>query len=202
MKKLKVLAVLLMIINIFTCFIPAYFYEEIWEYKRYGSYSATQTAKFGATMFDINTGAIAHSGIGYALACVTVVCWILYICVLLYSIIRNKNSKTLLAASGICFIPFFALIGFMKNAEYYWHSGGGYTAYSVNWLFYISLALQISAAVLVLIAITSKEEKLKFAIRTREASEIDELKEYKDLLDSGVISQEEFDAKKKQLLGL
>ncbi len=30
----------------------------------------------------------------------------------------------------------------------------------------------------------------------------DELKKYKELLDSGVISQEEFDAKKKQLLGL
>lgn len=33
-------------------------------------------------------------------------------------------------------------------------------------------------------------------------SEADELRKYKDLLDSGVISQEEFDAKKKQLLGL
>lgn len=30
----------------------------------------------------------------------------------------------------------------------------------------------------------------------------DELKKYKDLLDSGVITQEEFDAKKKQMLGL
>ena len=30
----------------------------------------------------------------------------------------------------------------------------------------------------------------------------DELKKYKDLLDSGIITQEEFDAKKKQLLGL
>ena len=34
------------------------------------------------------------------------------------------------------------------------------------------------------------------------ASNADELKKYKDLLDSGVITQEEFDAKKKQLLGL
>jgi hypothetical protein len=33
-------------------------------------------------------------------------------------------------------------------------------------------------------------------------SNAQELKEYKDLLDSGAISQEEFDAKKKQLLGL
>ena len=32
--------------------------------------------------------------------------------------------------------------------------------------------------------------------------ETDQLKKYKDLLDSGVITQEEFDAKKKQLLGL
>ena len=31
---------------------------------------------------------------------------------------------------------------------------------------------------------------------------IDDLKKYKDLLDAGVITQEEFDAKKKQLLGL
>ena len=30
----------------------------------------------------------------------------------------------------------------------------------------------------------------------------DELKKYKELLDGGVITQEEFDAKKKQLLGL
>ena len=33
-------------------------------------------------------------------------------------------------------------------------------------------------------------------------SNADELKKFKDLLDSGVITQEEFDAKKKQLLGL
>lgn len=33
-------------------------------------------------------------------------------------------------------------------------------------------------------------------------SNADELKKYKDLLDSGILSQEEFDAKKKQLLGL
>lgn len=34
------------------------------------------------------------------------------------------------------------------------------------------------------------------------SSDADELKKYKDLLDSGAITQEEFDAKKKQILGL
>ena len=33
-------------------------------------------------------------------------------------------------------------------------------------------------------------------------SNADELKKFKELLDSGIITQEEFDAKKKQLLGL
>ena len=37
---------------------------------------------------------------------------------------------------------------------------------------------------------------------TAQKSATDELKEYKELLDSGVITQEEFEAKKKQLLGV
>ena len=36
----------------------------------------------------------------------------------------------------------------------------------------------------------------------QQTSNADELKKYKDLLDQGIITQEEFDAKKKQLLGL
>lgn len=36
----------------------------------------------------------------------------------------------------------------------------------------------------------------------QEVSAADEIKKFKDLLDSGIITQEEFDAKKKQLLGL
>ena len=40
------------------------------------------------------------------------------------------------------------------------------------------------------------------AVTPQISDEADQLKKYKDLLDSGVITQEEFDAKKKQLLGL
>ena len=36
----------------------------------------------------------------------------------------------------------------------------------------------------------------------QEISVADELKKFKELLDMGIITQEEFDAKKKQLLGL
>ncbi len=37
---------------------------------------------------------------------------------------------------------------------------------------------------------------------SNETSSVEDLKKYKELLDTGVISQEEFDAKKKQLLGM
>ena len=46
-----------------------------------------------------------------------------------------------------------------------------------------------------------KARKKSVATGTTQSS-ADELKKYKELLDAGIITQEEFDAEKKQLLGL
>ena len=55
-----------------------------------------------------------------------------------------------------------------------------------------------------LVARQSQNKKTVDAIIRQEIpqSNADELRKYKELLDMGVITQEEFDAKKKQLLGL
>lgn len=52
--------------------------------------------------------------------------------------------------------------------------------------------------------IERQQEKVNATVAAAapKSDETDQLKKYKDLLDSGVITQEEFDAKKKQLLGL
>ena len=52
--------------------------------------------------------------------------------------------------------------------------------------------------------IERQQEKVNATVATAapKSDEADQIKKYKDLLDSGVITQEEFDAKKKQLLGL
>ena len=50
--------------------------------------------------------------------------------------------------------------------------------------------------------ILDNQNKRTIIQQEKPQSNADELKKYKDLLDSGVITQEEFDAKKKQLLGL
>ena len=48
----------------------------------------------------------------------------------------------------------------------------------------------------------AKKQKNAPVMVASATSNADELKKFKELLDLGVISQEEFDAKKKQLLGL
>lgn len=196
-KNYKVIALVLMIVNFFTAFIPHYFYEEVWKYKWPG---ATRFAKEGCTMFDVNTDSFMHSGPAYTFACFVAICWIVCIIAIFYSIIRNKDYRIIGCAPCMCLVPFFAFISYANHAEHEW--GGGYTNYSVNWMFYVSVALQICAAALMIIGMTGKEIPLSFLKPTQKISEADELIKYKQLLENGAISQEEFDEKKKQLLGM
>jgi len=50
--------------------------------------------------------------------------------------------------------------------------------------------------------ITEKKKSVQDKLDSSNISNADELKKYKELLDSGTITQEEFDAKKRQILKL
>ena len=71
---------------------------------------------------------------------------------------------------------------------------------------FIQNADEVSAAILTMINDYKKNygnvSKPTVIEKNISTSDADELRKFKELLDSGVISQEEFDAKKKQLLGL
>ena len=47
-----------------------------------------------------------------------------------------------------------------------------------------------------------EEKKIEKTTVETKTSNVEEIKNYKELLDSGIITQEEFDQKKKQILGL
>ena len=66
---------------------------------------------------------------------------------------------------------------------------------------YVKNRDEVCAAITELI-VNAQVEAAQMQNNTSVNSNADELKKYKELLDSGVISQEEFDAKKKQILGL
>ena len=75
------------------------------------------------------------------------------------------------------------------------------SAYKAFWIICL-----IIISVLAILKRTSfvipKEDNTSQQVIIQETSNADELKKFKDLLDSGVITQEEFDEKKKQLLVL
>lgn len=79
----------------------------------------------------------------------------------------------------------------------------GHWYIKMGWLLYIVIALQLAAAVLSFLLARNKfkDDEPK---RTDAAvgSGAAELKQFKDLLDTGAITQEEYEAKKKELLGL
>ena len=70
------------------------------------------------------------------------------------------------------------------------------------------LLLQLLMFILILVAFIKRsrvivgETPTAVVVSNVQTSSADELKKYKELLDSGVISQEEFDVKKKQLLDM
>ena len=81
--------------------------------------------------------------------------------------------------------------------------------FSLNWMFYIIVSLHVVSTVFALLIQFNKfPSEVPVVVQPAPAASVssagspDDLKKYKELLDMGAITQEEFDAKKKQLLGL
>ena len=66
----------------------------------------------------------------------------------------------------------------------------------------VLLILIIALAVLKRSALVVPKVENQPIVMMKESSNADEIKKYKELLDNGTITQEEFDKKKKQLLNL
>ncbi len=67
--------------------------------------------------------------------------------------------------------------------------------------FFIENSPAVREEILQLLMLRQDEKKVE-STSIIASSTVDELKKYKELLDSGIITQEEFDIKKKQILGL
>ena len=127
----------------------------------------------------------------------------------LASIIRKSNDRDGLLHLILPLLPIYAFFSFAVMPELSSNMLEGY----FNIFDYTDLAwtvMGLLAGVFVLAFIKrsklfNRKDTLKVEIANPQSAPVsnaDEIKKYKELLDSGVISQEEFDAKKKQLLGL
>lgn len=137
----------------------------------------------------------------------------------------KRGLKTICSAAAIIVL----ITGIIVGKNNFHHASSSYLSYlnittwrnfySLGILFYIEIVLLIALLVvcfwedlkIIKTASTTKKEAVteNQATSSKEtttvvqvASPAEEIKKYKELRDSGIISQEEFDSKKKQLLGL
>lgn len=134
------------------------------------------------------------------------VLYILCAVMCIISIISNSKYKDGISHGAVATLLFiytmfvFLFINSGKSLNY---------LYIIETDFPIELFIGLSLAMVVVafakrssFIAESKESKQTVVNNIQETTNADELKKYKDLLDSGAITQEEFDAKKKELLGL
>lgn len=119
---------------------------------------------------------------------------------------RNWKPTVIISIVEIIFFVICALLIETRDWSY---SDSEYN-YSLQIVFFVMLFVLVSLSVISIfgyikaakkgiIEETPKTYKVEIV---KETNQTDELKKYKELLDNGTITQEEFDAKKKQLLGL
>lgn len=195
--KLQLSSLLLNILEILCLCTPFCYNGEFWEIIN-GFGSATLSHTYGIFIFEFDSPvciifAVAILGLLGISAIFSFI-----------SIIKNKTlSKQVFTTTIVSFIMIIILTIIAINLKV--DVNLGYREYSIGWMFYIIVAIHIANIIVSSIIKTDKiaeATKIEKITKVENTSNLDELKKLKELLDMGVINQEEFDAKKKQLLGL
>lgn len=202
-QKITLASAIMMVIELVLFFTPYCFILNNWQYENSLVYHGIKGLKHkeNVDIFALNN---TISRI-FAIFCIIIVvlALLLFITVLLGK--KNPLSKftyyTPIALLGVYFI-YFLYSAFL--AEY--DTAKWYTNCSPNWGAYVILGMNIVLAILGVLlkrdrfSIKNSQEEMNIVSPANEIS--GELKAYKQLLDDGIITQEDYDAKKKQTLGL
>lgn len=203
-KSKNIIQAIIQALSILILFLPCVYTEEIWvDISGHGGHYQLKNetaASFFRKLTMLNEGQFLG---------ILVVCLMVILMIMLIVQIAKRNHiqivPILALASSVLFF-FYSL----TCTEEPWDSGWGpsvYDAYTVSIGFILILTLQLTMVIIGFISNSRikqngiiEEEKSQYI--QSNISSADELGKYKELLDKGVITQEEFETKKKQLLGL
>lgn len=203
-KKVSLVTFIIQGIIAVLLFMPCIYLGETWTKQNsyFGGY--LNTDNWSVNFFEGSIDAFPN-GVGICLSCITFVLIIIGIIVyvLLYVGSKKKMKKFVSLSPLISFIMFiFTTIMIIMNSGY--PSGDSYYSFSVNWLSYIVIGLMLSCAVIsILITLGKIDGEKKIEDKKGSNSNFnaaDELKKYKELLDTEAITLEEYKKKKKELL--
>lgn len=207
-QKLTLYSMILIVLETICLFIPYCFIRENWFYKSNSIVyhgEATLEYRDNVNIFDVSTG------LGRTLAIVVVLIMIFSFFAFLLAFLQKKT----ILEKYYYYTPLVSLVFLITlSIHAKSHAKVEYETFfyewDINWLFYIIIALHIITLLFCVILKFNRFEKLLTQFTNKKETNVnndtvsnaDELLKYKELLDTGVITQEEFDAKKKQLLGL
>lgn len=193
-KNLNLAALICQAISIVLLFIPGMYNWEHWVPYQYGALRL----KYQEAISFFTAAGNTNPVLGYLILLLMVVnLVILIVYVFKGSSERIKKIYPVLPSLVVVLMVLFSILASIMD-DY------GYCA-PINWLFYVNMFFIVATTLLVFMRLSKniKDEPRKVkVVSVATISNAEELTKYKKLLDMGVITQEEFDAKKKQILGL
>lgn len=199
-QKLSLIGILILIVEIICLFIPYCFKKRNWKYEDSIIYHgvATLKSKNSAGILDISTP------FARILEVVLIVSLIISIAGLALPYLKQYKIINYMPLIDLTLLIVFAYYAseWAKIETVSWLYD-----WELSWLIYVIIVLQIIVCTLAFLIYCETPEKVKTALVKEESSEESKsntvlIKQYKELLDTGVITQEEFDIKKKELLNL
>ena len=193
----KVLITIVLLLTLGAMFLDVFHY----------SYSSTPAFRYGESSY--GNGANFFYIFNYSLwrgaGSIMMIITIIAVIISIGMIWINKPKISLIALGVITIFVLLSLFRFYKvDGAWYDPILGDYTRASASSPYYIVLGGTALAILFGVVGFLNTKEPVEKApsITVMPKSNADELEKYNELLSKGIITQEEFDAKKKQLLGL
>ena len=201
LKAKNLLLLIMQAIASLLMFCPGVFTEELWVVTSiYGS--STLRGEELVSFMDKLSGCDS----GRILGVLVLGCALVLLLIFTVQLTARKHTavSALISLAQLALFLIYSL-AFVEDP---WTGGLVRYEYSVSFLFFVILAAMITVSITAIVSNHKIKQngilpdEIVAPTVTASGTTASELKEYKELLDSGAITQEEFDAKKKQLLNL
>ena len=201
-KKINLSISVLSIIEVVCCFTPFCLDEQYWKYEQSMVYHGKSTLAGHDGISIFGNSALLGKPLAILFLCAAIAVAVVY----LLKMMEKTDSKVIGKAwimaiihtvLMVVFLLYTCSIAEVDEISYRYE-------YGINWMFYIIITLNV---VVLVFATLLKFGKIhdaapkKMTTISPHKETADDLLAYKDLLDSGVITQEEFEKKKEEILG-
>lgn len=202
-KKINISIVILSIIETVCYFTPLCLSQEYWKYEKSTVYHGVAALKSRSYVNFFKIGSELGQYLAILLFCTAIIAIVAHLLKIMncYSGISKKAWVASVAHTVAMILFLIYSCGFAEVERISYHY-----SYSISWMSYVVIATNIISCILAIVLRFGKtnlySHEQNRGRKEKQTDSLDELLTYKELLDIGVLTAEEFEEKKKQLLDL